>query len=239
MELPISIIIPTFNEERCLPRLLKSIRTQKNKPEEVIVVDAYSQDKTVQIAKKFGCKVILDEGWISDARNLGAKKSTQPILLFLDSDVVLPKGFLEKCCSEMSQKNLDIASCFLKPLSNKKRDIIIHEFANIYFRFTKEFYPYIPGFCIFVKKGVHRKIKGFDTSLVLAEDHDYVRRAKKSGAKFEYLRSYKIPVSVRRLAEEGRLKLVLKYLAVEIHLLFIGKIKRNFFSYKFGQHYLN
>src|SRR5690348_1009415 len=105
MKLNVSIIIPTFNEERYLPKLLKSIQRQTAQPKEVIVVDAFSIDKTASIARKFSCKVILDKAIytrtdisspIAMQRNIGGHAATQPILVFLDADVVLPEAFLEK-----------------------------------------------------------------------------------------------------------------------------------------------
>ncbi len=237
MKVPISIIIPTRNEAKYLPKLLQSISSQSVLPHEIILVDAFSQDNTVKIAQKFGCKVILHPSWISGARNIGAKEATQPILLFLDSDVILPKLFLEKAFFEFVDRKLTVASCFIIPLSKLKRDIFMHEAVNYYFRLTKNFHPHGPGFCIFITKQLHRKIEGFDEKLVLAEDHDYIKRAKKEG-KFGYLRCYKIPVSVRRLSEEGRTKLAIKYITAELHLLLLGKIKKHLFPYEFGNHHL-
>lgn len=196
------------------------------------MADAYSIDNTRLIARKFGCQVI-DGGLPAKARNNGAKKAKSKILLFLDADVVLPQFFLEKTYKEMVNRKLDIASCFVTPRSNLKIDKFLHQFANQYMRLTQKFHPHIPGFCIFVKKETHRKINGFDESLLLAEDHDYVKRAKKTGL-FGYLKSFKIPVSVRRLSKEGRIKIALKYIGVELHLIFIGKIHHNLFNYKFG-----
>lgn len=230
MELPISIIIPTFNEGKYLPRLLRSIQKQSIQPKEIIVADAFSTDATRYLAKKFGCKII-DGGLPAKARNTGAKAATQELLLFLDADVVLPKNFLEKTLTEMSNRNLDIASCFVKPISSYTIDAVLHELSNYYLQLTKQFHPHIPGCCIFVKKSLHMQIKGFDESLELAEDHDYLKRAK-LGHKFGYLTSYKIPISVRRLTKEGRIKIVLKYIAIELHLVFLGKIDRNTFSYQ-------
>ena len=235
MKLSVSVIIPTFNEEKYLPRLLRSLERQSVQPNEVIVVDAFSVDKTRDIAKKFGCKIV-DGGVPAVARNKGASTATQPILLFLDADVVLPKAFLVKTLKEMTDRELDIASCYIKPISRYKIDSWLHALANYYLKLTNQFHPHIPGFCIFVKRNLHRAIKGFDTTLVLAEDHDYVQRARKVG-KFNYLQSYKIPVSVRRLSEEGRVKIALKYVAVELHLLFLGKVRKSIFSYKFGDHF--
>ena len=95
MILPLSIIIPTFNEEKFLPKLLNSIKKQTLQPSEIIIADAFSQDSTRKIAKAFGVKVI-DGGLPPVARNNGAKVATQEVLLFLDSDVVLPASFLEE-----------------------------------------------------------------------------------------------------------------------------------------------
>lgn len=234
-KLPVSIIIPTFNEEKYLPRLLKSIKLQTNQPTEIIVSDAYSIDRTRTIARRSGCKVV-DGGLPAQARNTGAKAATQNLLLFLDADVVLPKRFLEKTVTEMVGRNLDIASCFIKPMSTFKLDSFLHGFFNYYLKFTRTFHPHIPGFCIFVYKDIHEKIQGFDETLFLAEDQDYVRRAKKFG-KFSYLKTYKIPVSVRRLSEDGRFRFAAKYVAIEMHLIFLGKIRRNIFKYEFGKHY--
>ncbi len=169
-------------------------------------------------------------------RNNGADVATQPILLFLDADVVLPEHFLEDTVAEMLEKKLDIASCFISPRSPLKVDKVLYQFANQYLKLTQTINPHIPGYCIFIKEDIHQKINGFDKSVILFEDQDYVRRAKKIG-KFSYLKSYKIPVSVRRLSEEGRMKLVLKLIAMELHLIFIGKIKKTIFKYDFGNHY--
>lgn len=235
MILPLSIIIPTFNEERFLPKLLNSIKNQTVHPKEIIIADAFSVDKTRKVAKAFGCKVV-DGGLPGRARNNGATVATQPILLFLDADVILPSAYLEQTTAEMSQRGLDITSCFLSPRSPLKLDRVLHQFGNNYMKLTQKFHPHMPGSCIFVKKAIHQKISGFDESLILAEDHDYVKRAKKAG-KFAYLKSYKIPVSVRRFSEDGRIKVALKYIAIELHLIFLGKIKKNIFDYRFGKHY--
>lgn len=231
MNLPVSIIIPTFNEARFLPKLLKSLKHQSVRPEEIIVADAFSQDKTRSIAKAFGCKIV-NGGLPAKARNNGAKHAKGSILLFLDSDVVLPPLFLQETIAEMDNKKLDITSCFVTPRSSLKIDKILHSFANNYMRFTQKFHPHIPGCCIFVKKQLHQKIYGFDESIVLAEDHDYLKRAKKIG-KFAYLKCNKVPISVRRLSKEGRIKIALKYIAIELHLFFLGKIHRDIFHYNF------
>lgn len=234
MKQALSVIIPTFNEEEYLPKLLKSLRLQTLAPREIIVADAFSTDKTRKIARSFGCKLI-DGGLPAVARNNGAKIAREPLLLFLDADVVLPRSFLEKTVDEMTKRNLDIASCYILPRSPLKVDQLLHKLINQYFRLTQKFHPHIPGFCIFVRSKLHNRIGGFDESIVLCEDLDYVTRTKKIG-KFAYLKSFRVPVSVRRLTKEGRINLTLKYIAMELHMIFLGKIRKDIFNYKFGNY---
>lgn len=52
-------IVPTLNEEKGLPKVLKGL---KGRVQEVVVVDGGSTDKTTEIAKRAGCKIILQEG---------------------------------------------------------------------------------------------------------------------------------------------------------------------------------
>lgn len=234
MRLPLSIIIPTFNEEKYLPLLLQSIQEQTILPKEIIVADAFSKDKTREIAQNFGCRLV-DGGLPAKARNNGATAAKEETLLFLDADVVLPSFFLEETFQEMKKRHLDIASCFLTPTSKLKRDRLLYQLTNQYLKLTQKFHSHIQGVCIFIEKGLHQRIGGFDESLLLAEDHDYAQKVKKIG-NFGYLRCYKIPVSPRRLSKEGRIRLALKYVSMELYLIFLGKIKKNFFNYKFGEY---
>ena len=58
----VSVIIPTLNAEKFIGNLLKNlIKVQTLKPNEIIVIDSSSQDKTVKIAKSYGCKTVIIE----------------------------------------------------------------------------------------------------------------------------------------------------------------------------------
>lgn len=85
--LPLSIAIITYNEEENLPRTLEAI---KDIATEIIVIDSFSADKTVEIAKKYGAKVFSEE-WkgFRNQKNSALEKTTQPWILFLDADEVV------------------------------------------------------------------------------------------------------------------------------------------------------
>lgn len=228
----ISIIIPTYNEEKFLPHILSSLQKQTFNDFEVIVADNHSVDATRLIAQKAGAKII-DGGLPAVGRNNGANIAQGEWLLFLDADVVLPPDFLKEAINEINNSDFSAASCYIKPLSEKRIDKFLHNTVNIYFRATQNIFPHAPGFCIFVKKEVHKLVGGFDEKIKLAEDHDYVFRISKV-AQFGFLKGIKIPVSVRRLDKDGRFNTSIKYLAVEAHLIFLGPIYSNIFNYRFG-----
>ena len=68
----LSIIIPTYNEEEYLHKLLDSIKSQSFSDYEIIVADANSKDNTREIAISYGCKVV-NGGLPAIGRNNGAK----------------------------------------------------------------------------------------------------------------------------------------------------------------------
>ncbi|MBU1126573.1 MAG: glycosyltransferase [Patescibacteria group bacterium] len=229
----LSIVIPTKNEETCLPQLFSSIKLQSLQPDQVIIADAQSDDETRCVAEQFGA-IIVNGGMPGEGRNLGAAVATSELILFLDADVVLEdKQLLQKAVGEFEQKNLDIATADILPIAGNLYDQFSHEVYNLYVRLWGKTHPHAPGFFILVKRSLHKQINGFDETVVFAEDHDYVRRAGKVG-KFGFLDSVKISVSVRRQDRDGRLSMGVKYVLAELHILFIGPIRHNKFNYTFG-----
>lgn len=230
----LSIVIPTYNEEEALPFLLRSLQGQTYKDFEVIIADRPGKDRTREIAAEFGARVV-EGGLIGFGRNQGAKAAKGDSILFLDADVLLPDPwFLQMTVAEFERRGYGAATCKLHPLSDKVVDKVFHEAFNYFMQVTKEIgLPHAPGFCIFVRRDVHEAIGGFDEEIKLAEDHDYVVRAGKV-SKFGLLKTYRIPVSVRRFDRDGRLNIAIKYLLCELHLRTLGNVKSDIFKYGFG-----
>jgi glycosyltransferase involved in cell wall biosynthesis len=229
----LTIVIPTMNEESCLPGLLSSIKRQTLQPAEIIVADAGSSDRTREIAKEYGAMVV-DGGDVSVGRNAGAALAKTDLILFLDADVELrDPEFLEKSIGEMMERKLDLATCDVFPLSDAFIDHFMHKAYNTYVRAWGSAFPHAPGFCMLARRDLHERIGGFDEDITFCEDHDYARRTKGIG-KFGFLKSTKIPVSIRRMDRDGRMKIAMKYLFAELHLAVLGPIKHDKFNYQFG-----
>jgi len=95
----ISIVIPTYNEENNLSRLIESIKKNKNSKYEIIVVDNGSTDRTKEIAEKEGCIFLFNQKKtkVGLSRNMGAEKAKSDLVYFIDADwKLLGKNHLEK-----------------------------------------------------------------------------------------------------------------------------------------------
>ncbi|PKP54934.1 teichoic acid biosynthesis protein, partial [Candidatus Atribacteria bacterium HGW-Atribacteria-1] len=213
--------------------LLGSLEKQNLKDYEIILADAGSKDRTIEIAKKYGCKVVPG-GLPAKGRNEGAKAARGDLFLFLDSDLVLPEGFLDAFLQEFKKKNLDIASTDLDFLTDKKIYKIAAFLCNIYYRCTQRILPHISQ-CILVKKEFHNRIGGFDEEIKLSEDFAYIKKMCKI-AKFGHISKIKFYSSARRFEKDGLINTFLKYLLAHIYIAFFGPIKSDIFKYNFN-HY--
>ena len=232
----LSIIIPALNEEDYVEFLLESIKKQDLKDYEIILADAGSTDKTVEIAGKHQCKIIKG-GLPAAGRNNGAKVAKGDLLFFLDADTVLPENFFKKAFEEFDKRKLDLGSFCLVPLPKSKLSyFLINLFYNQYIvLFENALVHAAVG--IMVKKDIFEKTGGFDEDVKLAEDHYFARRAKiVAQATCGIFKSTEIFVSDRRFRRDGWIRIGVKYLLCELHLILIGPVKSDIFNYRFN-HY--
>ena len=114
----ISVIIPCYNAEKCLPISLNSLREQSYKNLEIIIVNDGSCDGTLEIAKQFAMidnriRVITQENaGVSVARNNGVLAATGNYVMFLDADdnYTTPMA-IEKMYSKIEETGADMCVC--------------------------------------------------------------------------------------------------------------------------------
>lgn len=114
MEPLVSIVIPTYNSEKFISDTINSVLQQKYNNWEVIIVDDFSKDKTMEFIKnltKGNKKIILislkENVGAGIARNIAIKKAKGKYIAFLDSDDVWDKRKLEKQIKFMEENNYD------------------------------------------------------------------------------------------------------------------------------------
>ena len=85
----IAAVIPVHNREQLIGRALESVFGQRHPPDEIIVVDDGSTDRTADVARAYGSRIRVIEaahGGAGAARNLGVEAATSDFVAFLDSD---------------------------------------------------------------------------------------------------------------------------------------------------------
>jgi len=197
----VSIVIPAYNEEKCLGQCLKSIVEQIDQPDEVIVVDNNSTDKTAEIAKQFGAKVVKEEkqGMIF-ARNRGFNEAKYEIMARCDADTILPKDWIKKI-----KKN------FRKNINALTGPVIFYDLplhfdlsAKLYFLFLKVIQGFkntLAGPNMILAKSLWNKVKDnvcLDDKRV-HEDIDLALHINKVGGKIYIDPSLVVKVSGRRI----------------------------------------
>ncbi|HEY8133724.1 MAG TPA: TIGR04283 family arsenosugar biosynthesis glycosyltransferase [Thermoanaerobaculia bacterium] len=88
--MPVSVIIPTLNEEEWIAGAVESARGAG--AAEVIVVDGGSTDRTPRLATAAGARLMLSDRMRARQLNRGAEAASHPSLIFLHADSRLPAG---------------------------------------------------------------------------------------------------------------------------------------------------
>lgn len=114
-EIKLSIVIPMYNAERFIGRLLDRLLEQLNEETELILTDDGSVDKTIDLVKEKICydkRVTLitqSNKGTSAARNVGISASSGKYITFVDADDMVKEDFVESICSMLyNYPNMDM-----------------------------------------------------------------------------------------------------------------------------------
>lgn len=200
----VSVIVPTLDEEKNIEDCLESLLNldYPEKKYEIIVVDGGSEDKTVEIAKKYQVKVLHNKKKNAAAgRNIGIKNSMADLVAFTDADCVVSKKWLKVLVSNISEK----VSCVGGPSLTHREDYfstsvsyVLTSFfgsagsAQSYVYKEKTFVPSLPNTnALYWKKSIESA--GFyDETFETGQDAELNYRIQKSGGKFLFVPEAKV-----------------------------------------------
>lgn len=229
----LSVVIPTFNEDKFLPNLLTDLCKQTYEDFEIIVADSYSEDRTKDIARNFDCKVVdCERMGPARGRNRGAKKAQGEYFLFLDADVRIEnEHFLENLMKKIEGNRIELAMVNFVFKDGDKLDYLLSRF--IIKMIEKGLFLWSPGFCTLASRNIHERVGGYREDLVLAEDRDYARRASKF-AELKLIDDLLVHTSTRRLKREGRWRVYFKYCSSIFYRVLNGEMDKKIVEYEFG-----
>lgn len=102
----VSVNIRTFNSGKTLDATLESVKKQSYPKIEIVISDGYSQDKSLEIAKKYGGRVSFSDN-LGDARFQNYKNSRGKYVISLDSDQIMDKKLIGICVDLCENENFD------------------------------------------------------------------------------------------------------------------------------------
>ena len=231
---PVSIIIPTLNEERYLPQLLDSIfLCTKGKELQIIVVDAHSEDGTLQIVGHYRNNapigitlesVISSNRNISIQRNLGVEQARHETIIFLDADTRIPSAKeFDALISLFYEGAYSSASCCFTAIERDWKGKLIYFVWTQFTRLMQYCSPNVLGACIITTRTVFQRCGGFDPTITIGEDANYCLRSLKFG-RFRIL-PVQMEVSARRFRKHGYGAMTWEYCKIFLHRTLFGEYR--------------
>jgi glycosyltransferase involved in cell wall biosynthesis len=199
-----SIILPAFNEEVCLPGTLAGVHAAMKmvaESGEVIVVDNNSTDRTAEVARANGARVVFEPvNQISRARNAGARAATAPWLIFLDADTFLPPGLLVRALENLRSGKIGGGGAMLE-----MEGVIEPRYQRVVNLWTwlSHKMRWAAGSFIYCRREGFDAIGGFSEKVYAAEEiffsHYYARWARRHKLGYCIIDSPPVITSARKL----------------------------------------
>jgi glycosyltransferase involved in cell wall biosynthesis len=222
-----SIVIPTLNEAKFVPNLLRDLTKQTESNFEVIVVDGKSTDETVKKVASFKSKLnmrILASATsnVSVQRNLGAKSAKTPWVIFMDADNRLPNYFLQGISYFLARHpKCDVFTCLVDSDDDSSSAQLVSQAMNTAMQLQYRAKTYFAlGAMIGSRRSVLNKIH-FPKEYTVGEEQVFIRTAIKRGYHFLVISDPRYTYSLRRIRSDGMLKSTATN--AKIFLLSLGK----------------
>ncbi|MBI5674930.1 MAG: glycosyltransferase family 2 protein [Nitrospirae bacterium] len=187
LEKYVSVVIPNYNSAETIGKCLEAAFASRYGNFEVIVVDDHSEDNSIEIIKRFPCRLIsLDKhSGASKARNTGAFQSRGEIIFFTDSDCLLNEDTLSIINSTFSkvEPHTIVGGTYAKK-SYDKGFFNLFQSLFVYYSETKNAKnpDYIAAHAMVIDRETFRRSKGFpEKFLPIIEDVEFTHRLKREG----------------------------------------------------------
>lgn len=172
----VSVVIPCYNSERTIYKTIEAVLV--NKPHEVIVVDDCSTDVSVDAARKLLVRVVTNfvNRGVATARNQGANLATGDLLLFVDSDIIIPPDAIERAIKSLTD---DVDAVIGMPVFSDRYINIFSKHFNwrIHHNYLHlpEIVPFTYGSFTLMRKEKFIKLGGYNTALkgAINEDNEF------------------------------------------------------------------
>lgn len=210
MQFNVTLIITTFNEEKSIASWCDSLLKQSCLPDEVVIVDSESTDKTIEIVQNhlaktnIDLKCIIKKCNISEGRNIAIKNAKFDNILITDAGVLMDRDWVELMSKSLSQN--DIVSGYYEYTGSlwfqKSYKRLFYKNVN-----NVDASGFLPSSrSLALKRACWEKVGGYDESYLIGEDTDFDLKLKSAGYKFFFQREavvkWELRDSIRKLMKQ-------------------------------------
>lgn len=191
-----SLVLTVLNEEKSIDGFLDSLTGQTKKPDEVIIVDGGSCDKTINRIKNYvtaaggippdggilrikGLRIVVKSGANrSEGRNIGIAKAENEIIAVTDGGCMLDKEWLEEISKPFEDLKVTAVAGFYKPVAKT----VFQKCLAPYVCVMKEVAGFLPSSrSVAFRKNVWEKVGGYPENLNYCEDLVFDQKVVKAG----------------------------------------------------------
>lgn len=184
----ITFITTILNEENSIEKLLQSLDLQTLKPDEIIIADGGSSDRTIaklktknlKLKKNIHLKIIIKEGNRSIGRNAAIKSSTGDIIVCSDAGCVLDKDWIKNITKPFEDPSVDVVAGYYKGIAGNVFQKCLIPYALV---MPDRIDPnnFLPATrSVAFRKKVWEKVGGFEEKYSHNEDYVFARSLKKN-----------------------------------------------------------
>jgi len=229
----VSVIVPTLNEEKLLPAMLRQFTPTiiDKYGIELIVSDGGSTDRTLVIAKEFAHKVIENSDGrkqtISIGRNEGAAHAGGAVLVFLNADTLIESldFFLARVTAELRDPAVCALTCSVEVYPSERiwSDALFHGFYNWLFSAMNSVGMSMGrGECHVIRGEAFRAVGGYSSGIAAGEDYDMFRKLGRVGG-IKFPKDLLVYESPRRYRRYGYTYVTLSWFYNFLSVFFLGR----------------
>lgn len=195
----ISVLIPCFNEEASVRRSVESALFQTRKPDQIVVVDDGSTDRSTDILREFGDRITFvripfNTGNKSYAQEYGLRFIDGDIFITADADTLLDRRFVEHIAIAFQDPNVAAVCGYVKSIKHNWLTAcreIEYVFGQMFYKIAQSYINaliVVPGCAAAFRTDIFRRDVRY-THDTVTEDLDFTYQLHKKGYTIRYERS--------------------------------------------------
>ncbi len=181
----LSVIVPNRNGAQTIGKCLEALFNSPYDNFEVIVVDDSSTDNSVEIIKRYPCRLVSlpKHSGAAAARNAGAREARGDALFFIDSDCIVREDTLDVAVRAYYTRPQTVTGGTYSPIAHDGR--FFSTFQSLFVNYSETKHPrpdYVATHAMVISKVLFEQSGGFDQNyLPILEDVEFSHRVKRGG----------------------------------------------------------